>query len=103
MTTLYDNAAPMVRFVANWCLRQTLLGVDGETMLTRAFDAYGSKWAELAEQWLLETDIEWIAELQPLESAIIATWIADCYDFAGCESFGDCWQARLRQRQGDKI
>ena len=103
MTTLYDNAAPMVRYMANWCLRHALLGVDGEAMITRAFDAYGDEAANLVEDWLMDTDIAWIVELKPLERDTIAKWIAQCYDFAGCQSFGDCWQARLRQRQGDKI
>ena len=51
----------------------------------------------------MTNDAELKVKLKPLESAIIATWIAQGYGFAGCESFGDCWQARLRQRQGDKI
>ena len=91
-------AAPMVRLiVANWCMRHALLGIDGEAMVTRAYDAYGDEGANLAEDWLLNTDMNWIAELSPAWRKQVADWIAHGYDLAGCESLENCQVEKANQ------
>jgi len=97
MTTLYYNAAPMVRYMANWCLRHALLGIDGETMITRAWDAYGDEGANLVEEWLMDNDVDWIADLSPAWRKQVANWIAHGYDLAGCESLENCQAEKANQ------
>ena len=97
MNTLYNYATLRVRFMANWCMRHALLGIDGETMITRAFDAYGDEGANLVEQWLMDTDMDWIADLKPLERETVAKWIAQGYDFASCQSLENCQVEKANQ------
>lgn len=97
MNTLYNYAALRVRFMANWCMRHALLGIDGETMVARAFDAYGDEGADLAEQWLMDTDMDWLVDLTPAQGRQIAKWIAQGYDLAGCESLENCQAEKSNQ------